>query len=75
MGQGGLLTSRTPRLLLHATPGALVTSDVVDHLRALASGLDIVHVGDASHFMPEDQPERIGRALSEWLRAHRPDPG
>ena len=60
-------------LLLHAVPGALVTEDVVGYLRLRVSGLDIVCVGAGTHFIQEDQPQRIGRALAEWL-ARLPHP-
>ena len=62
-----LMTSSTPKLLLHATPGALITEDVVEYLRPRVSGLDIVSVGAGTHFIQEDQPEAIGRALADWL--------
>ena len=39
----------------------------VDWCRRNAAGLDIVNVGPGTHFLPEDQPGAIGRALTDWL--------
>jgi len=34
---------------------------------AATAGLEIVSVGAGTHFLPEDQPEAISRALAAWL--------
>ena len=62
-----LLTSPVPKLLLHAVPGALITEDVVEHLRGAAAVLEIECIGAGTHFVQEDRPEAIGRALAGWL--------
>jgi haloalkane dehalogenase len=56
-----------PRLLLHGDPGSVVGPAEVDWCRRNAPGLDIVNVGPGTHFLPEDQPEAIARALASWL--------
>ena len=62
-----LFTSPMPKLLLHATPGALITEDVVEYLRPRVPELEVVCVGAGTHFVQEDRPRAIGRALAEWL--------
>jgi hypothetical protein len=39
----------------------------VDWCRRDGAGLEIVSVGSGTHFLPEDQPEAISRALGAWL--------
>ncbi|MCA9709492.1 MAG: haloalkane dehalogenase [Myxococcales bacterium] len=64
-----LRQSEVPKLLLHATPGALITPPVAEQLQADLPNLTAEHVGDGIHFLPEDVPAEIGAALSKWLRA------
>lgn len=63
-----LAATAVPRLLLHAEPGALVTPAVVAHLAASVPGLETRDLGPGTHFLPEDHPDAIGRALAGWLR-------
>lgn len=64
-----LIASSIPKLLLHGAPGALVGPDEVAWCREALSQLTAVDVGPGTHFLPEDRPHEIGRALAEWLRA------
>jgi haloalkane dehalogenase len=64
-----LSTSPAPTLLLHATPGALVTRTEVDWCRSRCPRLDVVHLGPGTHFLPEDRPAEIAAALTAWLPA------
>jgi haloalkane dehalogenase len=54
-------------LLLHGEPGSVVGAAELDWCRRDSAGLEIVNVGAGSHFLPEDQPEAISRALTAWL--------
>ena len=65
--QDTLLRGPAPRLLLHGEPGSVVGPGEVDWCRRESSGLEIVSVGAGTHFLPEDQPEPISRALAAWL--------
>jgi haloalkane dehalogenase len=56
-----------PRLLLHGEPGSVVCAAELDWCRRDGAGLEIVNVGAGTHFLPEDQPEAISRALTAWL--------
>ncbi|MDX1608860.1 MAG: haloalkane dehalogenase [Halofilum sp. (in: g-proteobacteria)] len=58
-----------PKLLLYAQPGGIVRAETVDWCRTRLSHLETVDVGAGIHFLQEDQPEAIGRALRDWFRA------
>jgi haloalkane dehalogenase len=66
-----LETATVPTLLIHASPGVLVTTDTVawcrDHLPALT-----VHDvgGPAGHFLPEDRPAEVADAPARLATAH-----
>ena len=63
-----LTRSTVPKLLLYAQPGAILRADLVawctEHIEALTS----VDIGPGLHFVQEDQPHAIGRALRDWYR-------
>ena len=62
-----LLRGRVLRLLLRGEPGSVVGTTEVDWCRRDGAGPEIVSVGAGTHFLPEDQPEAISRALAAWL--------
>ena len=62
-----LATARVPVLLMHATPGAVVTATEVEWCRRTCPGVEIVHVGEGTHFLPEDRPAEIAASLVAWL--------
>jgi haloalkane dehalogenase len=66
-----LAATAVPTLLLHATPGAVVTAAEVDWCRRYCPRVDVVHVGEGTHFLPEDRPAEIAAALVDWLPATR----
>jgi haloalkane dehalogenase len=57
-----------PVLMLYADPGALVPPAAVDWYIARIAKLETQYVGQGLHFIQEDRPEAIGRALADWLR-------
>lgn len=65
--QDVLLRGPVPRLLLHGEPGSVVGAAELDWCRRDGAGLEIENVGAGTHFLPEDQPEAISRALAAWL--------
>ncbi len=67
--QDALLRGDVPRLLLYGEPGAVVGAAEVAWCRREGDGLDVVNVGPGTHFLPEDQPEAIARALLSWMAA------
>lgn len=66
--EDGLSTLTMPTLLLWAHPGALVSSEErVRWFRQRLPKLEVVDVGPGIHFLQEDQPDEIGRAIVQWL--------
>lgn len=56
-----------PTLLLYAEPGVLVPPKLVAHYQNTIENLQASYVGRGLHFIQEDQPDAIGRSLSDWL--------
>lgn len=65
-----LAAAALPKLLLYATPGAVIGAEEVAWCRETLSDLTAVEIGEGFHFLPEDGPEEIGIALAHWLEAH-----
>jgi len=57
-----------PWLFLYASPGALNPPDVADYWKAKAKNIETVYIGAGLHYVQEDQPYAIGRAISDWYR-------
>lgn len=55
-----------PKLFLTFTPGAIDTPAIVQWCREKLPNLKTVDLGPGSHFVQEDNPEGIGRAVAEW---------
>jgi haloalkane dehalogenase len=63
-----LQQSALPKLLLYATPGAILTEPLVEWSQRSLKNLTSVHVGEGIHFIQEDRPHEIGGAIAAWLR-------
>lgn len=59
----------TPKLLVHATPGALMPSDVIEGAKQSMKNVTTVSVGGGIHFLAESKPDEVGAALSDWFDA------
>ncbi len=64
-----LQSSNMPKLMIHVSPGAIITDDVAAELKQLLPNLESVHIGEGHHFIQEDHPHKIGRAISQWYQA------
>jgi haloalkane dehalogenase len=64
-----LQQSEIPKLLLYATPGAVLTAPPVEWCRRSLKNLTAVNVGDGIHYLQEDHPHEIGAAIAAWYRA------
>ena len=64
--QQWLTETPLPKLLLAATPGALITQQDVVWLQENLSNLTVVNIGAGRHFVQEDNPHAIGEALAAW---------
>lgn len=65
--QAFLATSELPKLLLHGEPGAVIGAREVAWCVETCRNLTAVDVGAGTHFLPEDQPDAIGRAIADWI--------
>lgn len=65
-----MASSGTPTLLVYAEPGVLVPPVAVGWYTSRMRNLETAFVGQGLHFIQEDQPAAIGRAVSDWLRRH-----
>lgn len=63
-----LQTTALPKLHIYASPGAANPLEVVAWTTENLPNIETAYVGAGLHFIQEDQPEAIGRAISEWLR-------
>ena len=59
-----------PVLLAYADPGVLVSPQAVPFYTNLISNIETAFIGQGLHFIQEDQPDSIGRAIEDWLRRH-----
>jgi haloalkane dehalogenase len=57
-----------PVLLAYAEPGVLVPPQAVPYYTGLIQNIETSFIGQGLHFIQEDQPHSIGRAIADWLR-------
>jgi hypothetical protein len=61
-----LATSDVPKLFMKAKPGALLGSGAnLDTIRAWPAQTEVTVAG--VHFVQEDSPDEIGRAIADWM--------
>jgi haloalkane dehalogenase len=60
-----LATSDVPKLFLDADPGSILIGRQREVVRRWPALTEVTVPG--SHFVPEDSPHEIGRALAEWI--------
>jgi len=63
-----LMTTDVPKLHVYVSPGAINPPEVVEALAGMLSNYETAYVGRGLHFLQEDHPEAIGRALADWYR-------
>jgi haloalkane dehalogenase len=62
-----LATSNVPKLFLKAEPGGILSSDKdLAFVRRLPAQTEVTVAG--VHYVQEDSPDEIGRAISGWMR-------
>ena len=71
-----LATSQVPKLLIHAEPGVLVQNvappgapKTMLEIVSSFPNSQVVNVGPGLHFLQEDHPHEVGRAISDFLDA------
>jgi len=63
-----LKKSEIPKLLLHATPGALMPKEMVQWCKSNLPSLKTVYLGEGRHFLQEDHPIKISDAILNWYK-------
>ena len=58
----------TPWLFLYATPGSQNPPEAADYWEERAQNIQITYIGAGIHYVQEDQPYAIGRAIHDWYR-------
>jgi haloalkane dehalogenase len=66
-----LSRSLVPKLFINGEPGAILTESRRDFCRTWPSQTEVTVPG--LHFLQEDSPDEIGRAITDWLPAIRED--
>ena len=63
-----LKTSSVPKMFLKAEPGGILAGGkVLEHARSLPAQTEVTVKG--VHFVQEDSPDEIGRAVAGWTGA------
>jgi haloalkane dehalogenase len=63
-----LQTTDLPKLLVYATPGALITATEVAWCQQHLKNLTAADIGEGIHYLQEDNPGGIGAALARWYQ-------
>ena len=61
-----LKETQIPKLCLYGDPGILIGMDEIDWIKNNFPNTETAFVGKGLHFIQEDQPHAIGRAISSW---------
>jgi haloalkane dehalogenase len=70
MEQAHIALSRSsyPKLLFVGDPGALVSPAFADGFAKTLNNCGVIHLGRGLHYLQEDHPEAIGKAVAEWIK-------
>jgi len=63
-----MIKNEMPKLFLYASPGGISSADVVQWYVDNLKKLETQYIGQGYHYVQEDQPDAIGRAVADWLR-------
>jgi haloalkane dehalogenase len=70
-----LKQSQIPKLLLYGEPGGLINESVVQWCQANFPNLEAVNIGPGLHYLQEDNPHGIGKAIRSWRSGQGFDSG
>lgn len=56
-----------PKLLLYAKPGMILKKKDVAKIQQEFKNLESVYIGKGKHYIQEDQPHSIGKAIKNWV--------
>lgn len=63
-----LQRTELPWLFLYASPGTLNPPEAAEYWTGHAQNIETAFIGAGIHYVQEDQPYAIGRAISDWYR-------
>ncbi len=63
-----LQQSDVPKLILHATPGAILPPPALEQYMSVLSNVTTVDLGEGIHYLQEDHPHEIGEGIANWYR-------
>ena len=63
-----LQETELPKLLFYANPGALINASMVGWSETHLKNLETVNLGQGIHYLQEDHPHAIGKALANWIK-------
>ena len=63
-----LQQSDVPKLILHATPGAILPPPALEQYMSVLSNVTTVDLGNGIHYLQEDHPHEIGEGIANWYR-------
>ena len=63
---GWLVESQVPKLFVNADPGAILIGPQREFCRSWPNQEEVTVTGN--HFLQEDSPDEIGRAIADWRR-------
>jgi len=61
-----LTESDVPKLCLYAHPGAIIEEKGVEYIKKNFPNTKLVDLGEGIHYLQEDHPHAIGKAISDW---------
>ena len=61
-----LAESQVPKLFVNADPGAILIGQQREFCRSWPNQEEVTVTGN--HFLQEDSPDEIGRAIADWRR-------
>lgn len=61
-----LTETQIPKLCLYVHPGAIMTEKAIEYVKNNFPNTKMVDIGDSIHFIQEDHPHAIGKAISDW---------
>ncbi len=56
-----------PKLLLYAKPGMIIKKKDVERIEKEYKNLESAYVGKGKHYIQEDRPHEIGKAIDSWI--------
>jgi haloalkane dehalogenase len=66
-----LQKTELPKILFYANPGGLINASVVEWSKANLKNLETVDLGQGIHYLQEDHPQAIGKALAKWIQQQK----